>query len=162
MGKRGRSVCASVLLSVVVAGCSSESGSEPDAADPTSSTSPSTSATASSSADGTPAADWPEEAADLRSGGPFWAVFLAVVPFDQAASLQPLADDARALDYNAASGDVCAGGADGEELPFDWSQNPQTVSVWFDSEADADRFVELWEGDHPPVAGVYEAVPACL
>lgn len=155
MGNRARLACASALLSVVVTGCSGGSGAEREAAG-----SPSGTSAPASSSQGT--VEWPEEAADLRTGGPYWAVFLAVVPFDEAASLQPLADDARALDYNAATGDVCAGGADGEELPFDWSQHPQTVSVWFDSEADADRFVELWEADHPPVAAVHAAVPACL
>ena len=108
-------------------------------------------------------ARWPAEAADLRTGGSFSVVFVAVVPWAESSSLVPLAQELRDLGYNAGIGEACATLADGGELPFDWNTQPQTVSVYFDTDQTAQQFVASYEAKFDrQVVGVFRVRPACL
>lgn len=109
------------------------------------------------------AVTWPADVADLRTGGSFYVVFVAMAPEGEWATLTPLAEELYALGYSTSTGEACAAPVDGSELPFDWSIAPMFVSVHFGTEQAAQQFVATYEEEFGrQVTGVFHVWPYCL
>ena len=127
---------------------------------PESSPAPTTSADPSTS-DGTGSSseDWPP-AAVATHGGEYWAVFLAVArPGTEAEELQQASADASALGYPVGIADItCSSGAH-EQLGLDPTVAYQVVNIYFDTQEQAQQFVDLYE---PGVVGAAYVTAYCL
>ena len=105
--------------------------------------------------------DWPAPL-PVTHGGRAWSVYLAVEREGPAGAdtpkLQQAIADAKAVGYSATSGDVdCDRGAK-EALKLDPARKYVGAALYFASEADARRFVALFQ---PGVVGVAQVETMC-
>jgi hypothetical protein len=111
-----------------------------------------------SDGNGAPSAEWPP-AAEAVQGGQYWAVFLAVAHSGtEQAELQAAYADATALGYPAGIGEMCSSGAH-EQLGLDPTVAYEVVNIYFDTQEQAQQFVDLYE---PGVVGTAYVTAYCL
>ena len=158
-----------VCLAVLAGGCSDD---EPAASTPRSTTTSTTEAQIeagdarapeSGSPSTTAGAEWPDALTAVEHGGNAWAVYLAVERDENlrdgtTPKLTKASADAEAAGYDPGSGDVdCDTGAKAA-LKLDPARKYTGVSVYFKTEADARRFVALFE---PGVVGIARVQTGC-
>lgn len=177
-GRYGRSMScrltAVLALAVCVAlsGCSGEAAGDDVAASSASSTAAATATVATTTGAATTAvpavtpaapvttvaAAWPPEAV-AEHGRQYWAVYLEVARSGtEQAELQAALASAQSVGYGAGIGGPCEDGAV-EALGLDPGTSYEAVSVFFDTESDAQSFVDLYQ---PGVVGTAFVTAYCL
>jgi hypothetical protein len=101
---------------------------------------------------------WPPEA-QAEHGGQYWAVYLAVAHAgtDQA-ELAAAHASAKSIGYQAGIGSICEAGAT-EALGLNPDISYDAVSIFFDTAAQAQEFVDLYQ---PGVVGTAFITAYCL
>lgn len=115
-------------------------------------------ATGTSAAATTAQPAWPREAVAVH-GGRYWAVYLAVAYDAGDPELAQAQASAQAVGYAGGIGDVqCETGA-AEGLGLDPAKSYSAASVFFDTRADAQAFVDRYA---PGVVGTVQVTASCL
>jgi ABC-type transport system substrate-binding protein len=179
MASRKSLVASAVLLTALLSGCagdtgeaakadgSSSSASSPSTSSATSPASPATGAPSTSPTSPTSPTSrgsaeetrtWPPEARAVH-GGQYWAVYLAVSRGDtEYDEVERAYRSAQAVGYEAGIGDICATGAH-EALGLDPAVSYTASSIYFDTRAQAQQFVDMYE---PGVVGTAHITAYCL
>ena len=129
--------------------------------DTTGSTASGASTTSPPVAPGQRAAGWPAPKEQFAHGGTAWGVYLAVErgTSTDVAKLRSASQQAASVGYEASDGDVgCDRGAR-EALRLDPAKQYVAAVVYFGSEADARKFVDLYQ---PGVVGIARVETFCL
>lgn len=106
--------------------------------------------------------EFPPPAGELTHGGQSWAVYLALADDFTAPELEEAQQLADMYGLFAGFGDLGCDQGGAEALGVDPNGEWAVASVYFDSEAEAEQFVDAFEARGHTVAGVGPVQTFCL